>query len=55
MKDYQIDRIVDSQVDDAVREKAAQFIIVNDGDRDQLLRQVESIFEELQRLAKDLV
>lgn len=55
MKDYQIDRIVDSQVDDAVREKAAQFVIVNDGDRDQLLRQVESIFEELQRLAKDLV
>jgi dephospho-CoA kinase len=54
MKDYQIDRIVDSQVDDAVREKAAQFVIVNDGDRDQLLRQVESIFEELQRLAKDL-
>jgi dephospho-CoA kinase len=54
MKDYQIDQIVDSQVDDAVREKAARFVIVNDGDRDQLLRQVESIFEELQRLAKDL-
>ena len=54
MKDYQIDRIVDSQVDDATREEAAQFVIVNDGDRDQLLRQVESIFEELQRLAQDL-
>lgn len=54
MKDYQIDRIVDSQVDDATREEAAQFVIVNDGDREQLLRQVESIFEELQRLAQDL-
>jgi len=54
MKDYQIDRIVDSQVDDAVREKAAQFVITNDGDMDYLLRQVENVFEKLQQSAKDL-
>ena len=54
MKDYQIDRIVDSQVDDAVREKAAQFVITNDGDMDYLLCQVENVFEKLQQSAKDL-
>ena len=54
MKDYQIDRIVDSQVDDAVREKAAQFVITNDGDMDYLLRQVENVFEKLMVLAKEL-
>ena len=51
MKDYQIERVLASQVDDAAREAAAQFVIINDSDTDHLLRQVENIYEKLQVLA----
>jgi dephospho-CoA kinase len=54
MTDIQIARVLESQVDDAAREAAAQFVIANDGDLDHLLRQVENVFEKLQGLAKDL-
>jgi len=52
LKDFQIDRVLESQVDDATRAGAAQFVIHNDGQLDHLLRQVEGIYEELLRLAQ---
>ena len=52
LKDFQIDRVLESQVDDATRAGAAQFVIHNDGELDHLLRQVEGIYEELLRLAQ---
>ena len=52
MKDYQIDRVVASQVDDQARQAAAQYVIHNDGDTDHLLRQVENIYEKLCSLAQ---
>ena len=54
MKDFQIARVLESQVDDAAREAAAHFVISNDGDLDHLLRQVENVFEKLMVLAKEL-
>jgi len=54
MKDFQIARVLESQVDDAAREAAAHFVISNDGDLDHLLHQVENVFEKLMVLAKEL-
>lgn len=41
-----------AQASPAEREAAATYVIENNGDEDQLLRKVENLWEELQRLSK---
>lgn len=46
---YEITKRIDAQVSDEERIDIADFIIENNGSEDDLLREVESVFEELQR------
>ncbi len=46
---YEITKRIDAQVSDQERIDIADFIIENNGSEDDLLREVESVFEELQR------
>ena len=48
----EIERRIASQATREEREALADFVITNDGDEDQLLRAVENLWEELQRLSK---
>jgi dephospho-CoA kinase len=41
-----------AQASPAEREAVATYVIENSGDEDQLLRKVENLWEELQRLSK---
>ena len=47
MKSYEIEKRLSAQATDAEREEIADFVFMNDGDSDQLLRLVENIYEEL--------
>jgi len=48
----EIDSRLAAQASPAEREAVATFVIENSGDEDQLLRKVENLWEELQRLSK---
>ena len=48
----EIDSRLAVQASPAEREAVATFVIENSGDEDQLLRKVENLWEELQRLSK---
>jgi dephospho-CoA kinase len=41
-----------AQASPSEREAVATYVIENSGDEDQLLRKVENLWEELQRLSK---
>ena len=47
MKSYEIEKRISAQATDAEREEVADFIFMNDGDADDLLRLVENIYEDL--------
>jgi dephospho-CoA kinase len=47
MKGYEIEARMKVQASDAERAKIADAIFNNDGDEDQLLRQVENIYEDI--------
>jgi dephospho-CoA kinase len=46
MKDYQVRERMSAQAIDAQREALADFVIHNEGSSDELLRQVENIYED---------
>jgi len=46
MKEYQVRARMENQASDLERESGVDFVIENDGDKDDLLRQVENIWEE---------
>jgi dephospho-CoA kinase len=46
MKDYQVRERMSAQATDAQREALADFVIHNEGSSDELLRQVENIYED---------
>jgi len=46
LKDYEIEQRMAAQASDLAREEIADIVIQNDGDLDQLLRQVENIYED---------
>ena len=46
MKDYEIQQRIAAQVSDAQREEIADIVISNNGTEDELLRQVENIYED---------
>ena len=48
----EIERRIATQASRADREALADFVIINDGDEDQLLRAVENLWEELPSRAK---
>lgn len=50
---YEITKRIDAQVSDQERIDIADFIIENNGSEDDLLREVESVFEELQRVLSE--
>ena len=47
MKSYEIEKRISAQATDAEREEVADFVFMNDGDADDLLRLVENIYEDL--------
>ncbi len=47
MKSYEIEKRISAQATDAEREEVADFVFMNDGDADGLLRLVENIYEDL--------
>lgn len=47
MKSYEIEKRISAQATDAEREEVADFVFINDGDADDLLRLVENIYEDL--------
>lgn len=55
MKEYQVRARMENQASDLERESGVDFVIENDGDKDDLLRQVENMWEEeiLPRLHPD--
>ena len=46
MKDYQVTQRMQAQATDAQRAAVADAILVNDGSEDDLLRQVENLYED---------
>ncbi len=46
MKDYEISKRMAAQATRAERESIADFILINDGDKDQLMREVENLWEK---------
>jgi dephospho-CoA kinase len=48
----EIERRISLQASRQEREAIADFVLINDGDEDALLRAVENLWEELPRLAK---
>ena len=46
MKEYQVRARIESQASDFEREESVDFVIDNDGSEDDLLRQVENLWEE---------
>ena len=51
MKDYEIKRRIEAQVDDEKRAEIADFVIINDGTVDELRRNVERIWDQLRMRA----
>jgi len=45
MKDYQVTQRMQAQATDAQREAIADAILINDGSEDDLLRQVENLYD----------
>ncbi len=46
MKDYEISKRMAAQATRAERESIADFILINNGDKDQLMREVENLWEK---------
>ena len=47
LKGYEIEKRIAAQVSDEERQAIADYVIVNDGDADRLLRQVENLYEDI--------
>ena len=47
MSDFEIEERMKSQVSESERLKIADYVLSNDGTKDELLNQVEKIFEQL--------